>query len=151
MRITTSESLGVKVLTCHGTMLLGGGAEELAETFARTLRDPGRGVVLDLTQLNYMDSAAVGTVVACSKQAAVAGTVMKIALAAAGPVRRIFEVTPLERGSRSSPTPRPRRPASSDARSDPRRLPRDGVRRRQEPRAVRLAAGRRRAPVRAAA
>jgi anti-anti-sigma factor len=98
MRITTTDSLGVNVLSCHGVMLLENGAEELAEAFERQLRDPGRGIVLDLTRLTYLDSAGVGTVVSCAKQASAAGTVMKIALAATGPVRRIFEVTQLERG-----------------------------------------------------
>jgi anti-anti-sigma regulatory factor len=37
-------------------------------------------------------------VVACSKKAAAHGTVLRIALAPSGPVRRIFELTQLERG-----------------------------------------------------
>jgi anti-anti-sigma factor len=98
MRITTSETLGVTVLACHGTLLLGGGAEELGVAFARALRDAGRGIVLDLTRLHYLDSAGVGSVISCSKQASAAGTIMKVALAPTGPVRRIFEVTQLERG-----------------------------------------------------
>lgn len=98
MRITTEEIQGVRVLTCHGAMLLGGGAEELAGAFERALSGAGRGIVLDLTKLGYLDSAGVGAVIACSKQAADAGTVMKVAVAPGGPVRRIFEVTQLERG-----------------------------------------------------
>lgn len=98
MRITTGEIRGVRVLTCHGAMLLGGGAEDVAEAFAKALRDANRGIVLDLTELGYLDSAGVGGVIACLKLASAAGIVMKVAVAPAGPVRRIFEVTQLERG-----------------------------------------------------
>jgi anti-sigma B factor antagonist len=79
-------------------MTLGGGANELDEAFAIALRQAGSGIVLDLTRLSYLDSAGIGAVVSCSKQAAASGTVMKIALAASGPVRKIFELTQLERG-----------------------------------------------------
>ena len=98
MKTQTSEMRGVRVLACSGAMTLGGGADELGDAFERALREGGRGIVLDLTRLSYLDSAAVGAVVSCWKHAAASGTVMKIALAASGPVRRIFEVTQLERG-----------------------------------------------------
>ena len=98
MRTRTDEIRGIKVLSCFGAMTLGGGADELDEAFARVLREAGSGIVLDLTRLSYLDSAGIGAVVACSKKAAASGTVMKIAVAASGPVRRIFELTQLERG-----------------------------------------------------
>jgi anti-sigma B factor antagonist len=92
------ELRGIRVLACFGAMTLGGGADELDEAFTRALRQAGAGIVLDLTRLSYLDSAGIGAVVACAKKAAAAGTVMKIAVAAQGPVRRIFELTQLERG-----------------------------------------------------
>jgi anti-sigma B factor antagonist len=98
MRTKTNEVLGVRVLACEGAMTLGGGADELGDVFERALRLGGGGIVLDLTRLAYLDSAGIGAVVSCSKQAAASGIVMKIALARSGPVRRIFEVTQLERG-----------------------------------------------------
>ena len=79
-------------------MLLGSGAEELVDGFGGVLTEGRAGIVLDLTRLVYLDSAGVGSVVACAKQAASSGVVMKIALAPEGPVRRIFEITQLERG-----------------------------------------------------
>ncbi len=79
-------------------MTLGAGADEMGDVFARVLREGGAGIVLDLTRLAYLDSAGVGAVVSCSKLAAASGSVMKVALAATGPVRRIFEITQLERG-----------------------------------------------------
>lgn len=98
MRTITDENRGIRVLACVGSMTMGGGADELEEAFERALRQGGGGIVLDLTRLSYLDSAGIGAVVACSKQAAAAGFVMKIALTPIGPVRRIFEITQLERG-----------------------------------------------------
>lgn len=98
MRIKTTEMRGIRVVACEGAMMLGGGAEELGDVFARVLGEAGGGIVLDLTRLTYLDSAGVGAVVMCSKHTAGSGAVMKIALAPAGPVRRIFEITQLERG-----------------------------------------------------
>lgn len=98
MTTTTSETQGIRVLACAGAMILGGGADELDVAFGRALRDAGGRIVLDLTRLSYLDSAGVGAVVSCSKHAASSGSVMKIALQRQGPVRRIFEITQLERG-----------------------------------------------------
>jgi anti-sigma B factor antagonist len=98
MKISTSETRGIRVLACRGAMTLGVGADELEFAFERVLGERGGGIVLDLTRLSYLDSAGIGAVVSCSKRAASAGTVMKIALAPSGPVRRIFELTQLERG-----------------------------------------------------
>ena len=86
------------MLACEGSMTLTGGAEELVEVFDRVLAESRSGIVLDLTRLSYLDSAGVGAVVSCGKRAAESGRVMKIAIATAGPVRRIFEITQLERG-----------------------------------------------------
>jgi len=98
MRITTDEVHGIRVVACIGSMTLGEGAEELELPFERALDQAGRGIVLDLTRLRYLDSAGIGAVIACSKKAAAKGTVLRVALAPSGPVRRIFELTQLERG-----------------------------------------------------
>jgi len=98
MRTIKDELRGIPVLACRGAMTVGGGADELDEAFENALNPAADGIVLDLTRLSYLDSAGIGAVVACSKKAAAAGVVMKIALARSGPVRRIFELTQLERG-----------------------------------------------------
>lgn len=98
MRTRTNPVGGIQVLACEGAVLLGGGADELPEVFDRALAGAARGIVLDLTRLDYLDSSGVGAVVACGKAAAAAGIVMKIAIAPSGPVRKIFWATQLERG-----------------------------------------------------
>jgi anti-sigma B factor antagonist len=52
---------------------------------------------LDLTRLSYLDSAGIGALVACSKKAAAKGSILKLAVPPGGPVRRIFELTQLEK------------------------------------------------------
>jgi anti-sigma B factor antagonist len=98
MKTSTSTTQGIRVLACEGTMMLGGGADELDDVFQRALREAGGRIVLDLTRLRYLDSAGVGAVVSCSKHAAFTGSVMKVALRRSGPVRKVFEITQLERG-----------------------------------------------------
>lgn len=97
MRLRTYDLRGVCVLACHGSILFEAGAEDLGDHVKRELAHAPRGIVLDLTELAYLDSAGIGAVVACSQHAEARGVVLKIALAPAGPVRKIFEVTQLER------------------------------------------------------
>ena len=63
MLIKRNDRNEVRVLACIGAMTLGGGADELGDVFARALGEGGRGIVLDLTRLSYLDSAGVGAVV----------------------------------------------------------------------------------------
>lgn len=98
MRTKTDETRGIRVLACVGALTVGDGADELEGAFERALRSASRGIVLDLTRSTYLDSAGIGAVVSCSKKAAAAGIVMKVALSISGPVRKIFELTQLERG-----------------------------------------------------
>jgi anti-sigma B factor antagonist len=79
-------------------MTLGGGADEIGDAFDAALQEGGTGIVLDLTRLAYLDSAGIGAVIVCAKHAGESGAVLKIAVAPAGAVRRIFEITQLERG-----------------------------------------------------
>ena len=79
-------------------MTIGGGADVLPDAFSRVLAEAARGLVLDFTRLSYLDSAGVGAVVSCAKQAAASGVVVKVALRPKGPVRKIFWITQLELG-----------------------------------------------------
>jgi anti-sigma B factor antagonist len=97
MKIVPSESRGVRVLACEGEMMLGRGDAQLMRACAEALEAGDRRIVLDLTHLAYIDSAGVGAVIASSKRAADRAAVMKIALAADGPVRKVFVITHLYR------------------------------------------------------
>lgn len=93
------EDLGaIRVIACIGTMTLTGGADDAIHVFEQALTEGRGGIVLDLTRVTYIDSAGVGAVVACAKRAAAEGVILKIALAPAGPVQKIFEITQLTRG-----------------------------------------------------
>src|SRR5262245_66253563 len=98
MRITRTDQGDVRVLAYAGVMSLTEGADELVRSFDALIGEGPGPVVLDLTGVTHLDSAGVGSVVACGKLAATAGAVMKIALGSTGPVRRVFEITQLTRG-----------------------------------------------------
>jgi anti-sigma B factor antagonist len=96
MRITPTERDGVRVLACEGALTLGAATDAFDAACARATQT-GIGLVLDLRRLTYLDSAGVGSVVACAKNASTAGTIVKVVIEPGGAVRRIFELTQLER------------------------------------------------------
>ena len=97
MKISVIDERGVRVLSCSGDLKLGGGDEELSSACDASLASGSRWLVLDLTQVAWMDSAGVGAVVACGKSADRKGAVLKIVLSRSGPIRRVFTVTCLDR------------------------------------------------------
>lgn len=97
MRISVIDERGVRVLSCAGELKLGGGDEELMSAVDHSVGSGSRWIVLDLTQVGWMDSAGVGAVVACGKSADRSGAVLKIVLSSAGPIRTVFTVTHLDR------------------------------------------------------
>ncbi len=98
MRMETTVRKGVHVVALHGRLVLGGGSSDLCDRSRILLGDERvRQVVLDLTELEYMDSAGVGELVACAKRAAEAGAVIRLAAAEEGSVRRILRITCLDR------------------------------------------------------
>lgn len=96
MRIATDDVQGIRVLSCDGALTIGAAAEEFEVACKRAVGSAAGRLILDLTRLTYLDSAGVGSIVACSKRAAERGTVVKIALAPGGAVRRVFAVTQLD-------------------------------------------------------
>ena len=96
MKISTTDDAGVRVITCIGDLKLGED-EALIDAFAEAIASGARWIALNLLYVGYIDSAGVGAVVACGKSADRGGAVLKIVLASGGPVRRVFEVTSLDR------------------------------------------------------
>lgn len=96
MRITTDEKRGVHVLKGEGALSIGAAADAFDEACRQLIGKRG-GIVLDLSHLAYVDSTGVASIVACTKRAAERGSVVKVVLAADGAVRRVFEITQLDR------------------------------------------------------
>jgi len=95
--IEVRKKRGICILACGGMLTLGSGDEALMREFKAILEAGERLIVLNMTGLEYMDSAGVGATVACSKRAAERGGVIKIVMREEGVVRRIFAVTCLDK------------------------------------------------------
>lgn len=97
LKIDRSQKRGVSILACSGRLTIDGGDETLRSELRQALDEGERQLVLEMSSLSYMDSAGVGEVVACSKRAFERSGVIKIVLRADGAVRRIFQITCLDR------------------------------------------------------
>lgn len=85
------------VLACTGEVALGKGDDALVSSCDEILSEGATWIVLDLSAVTYLDSAGVGAIVSCSKHAADRGAVIRLVAAASGSVRRVLEVTHLDR------------------------------------------------------
>ncbi len=85
------------VLACTGRIVLGQGDEELIAACDEALADGSRWIVLDLSKVTYLDSSGIGAVVSCSKRAADRAAVMRLVVEDTGPVRKVLEMTHLDR------------------------------------------------------
>jgi anti-sigma B factor antagonist len=65
---------------------------ELSAIFAMSTAGPQDAVVLDLTNVDFIDSSALGTILRAAQQLEDAGKRMHV-VAAEGPVRRLLEIT----------------------------------------------------------
>ena len=96
MKVTSIDRDGLLVLKCEGALSVGAAAEAF-ETACRPGIEKARGIVLDLSQVAYVDSMGIATIVACTKRAAEKRAVIKVVLAPQGAARRAFEITQLDR------------------------------------------------------
>ena len=97
MKIKVRKQKKVCILDCSGQMTLGSGDLKLRRELKAALDRGERRIVLNYTDLSYMDSAGVGETVACSKRALERAGVVKILLSEQGVVPRIFDVTGLDK------------------------------------------------------
>lgn len=97
MDIEVRRRKGVCIIDCAGQLTLDSGDTVLRREFKNLLASGERYFVLELTRLNYMDSAGVGETVACYKRAAEQNGVIKIVMREKSVVRKIFSVAGLDR------------------------------------------------------
>ena len=65
MEITQKNDEGTIILSLSGKLLAGEDTALLEETVSTTLQTGHRDVVLDLTELTYIDSSGIGELVTC--------------------------------------------------------------------------------------
>ena len=95
VRIAIRRMNDVEVLSCTGSLTSGSGEQTFLRAVDDVLAAGGR-IVVDLSELSYVDSAGVGSLVACGKSAASRGAVVKLAVSADGLVRRVLTVTQID-------------------------------------------------------
>lgn len=78
LKITSRTVDGVLVLSCNGRMVFGEESSLLRDTVKKAIPENKR-IILNLGEVNYIDSGGLGTLVALHTTAQVAGTSVKLA------------------------------------------------------------------------
>jgi anti-sigma B factor antagonist len=86
----------VTVVELTGHMNLGNELMSLEVAVKRVIQEGSRKLVIDVTRLEYIDSAGIGMLVACNGQMDRAGGKMRVA-GAQGTVAKAFEVVHMDR------------------------------------------------------
>jgi anti-sigma B factor antagonist len=86
----------VTVVELTGHLNLGNELMGLEASVKKVILEGVRKLVIDVTRLEYIDSAGIGMLVACNGQMDRAGGKMRVA-GAHGPVSRAFEVVHMDR------------------------------------------------------
>ena len=86
----------VTVVELTGHLNLGNELMSLESAVKRAIQEGARKLVIDVTRLEYIDSAGIGMLVACNGQMDRAGGKMRVA-GAQGTVSKAFEVVHMDR------------------------------------------------------
>ncbi|MBK7929933.1 MAG: STAS domain-containing protein [Bryobacterales bacterium] len=88
----TEDESGVAVLTLTGTLTMGSQLERLEASVAELIGKGQLGIVLDLAQVSYLDSSAIGTLIGCNNTVKKAGGRLRLA-GVTERVKKILEMT----------------------------------------------------------
>ena len=89
------EEGGLVALHLGGEMTIGPDLDLLRGSLLESLDDGARAIVLEMSELRYVDSAALGEMVACRRRASDAGAGFGVA-GVQGKVRDMFKLTRLD-------------------------------------------------------
>ncbi len=73
MKATVRDAGNVRIIDLRGKMTLGGGDVVVRDLVSRLLKEGHKQVLLNLSNVDYIDSAGIGELVACKKRAAALG------------------------------------------------------------------------------
>jgi len=79
LRITKRTVDGIVALECSGRIVFGEESSLLREDVKKTLADGAKKIVLNLSEVSYIDSGGLGTLVALHTSAQTAGAAIKLA------------------------------------------------------------------------
>jgi anti-sigma B factor antagonist len=77
LKVETRQVNGITVVSCHGRIVLGEEAAGLRETLKKVLTS-SRQIVLNLSEVNYIDSGGLGTLVGVYSSARSGGADIKL-------------------------------------------------------------------------
>ena len=97
LEIQIQRTQGVCVFTVRGPITKETADEELRNRFVELIDGGANRFLLDLSEVPYMDSAAIGETVACAKRAREKDGVLKIVLRPGGKPEQLFQLTALDR------------------------------------------------------
>lgn len=86
----------IQVVTITGRLSLGNQLMSMESSIKKMVEDGARKLILDLTELNFCDSAGIGMLVACYSAMEQAGGKLRIA-GAQGAAANVFNIVHLER------------------------------------------------------
>ena len=92
MQCKRRSAKGVEILDLSGKITIGEGDVELRKTVQAMIDAGHRSILLDLDRVGFMDSAALGEMVACFKRATEKGGTMKL-LRPSGKVADLLSLT----------------------------------------------------------
>lgn len=96
MQLTKERRGKVSVISLLASELDAGNVSEFREALANVLEDSDRFVLLDLSQVEFVDSSGLGTILSLLRRLIGAGGDLKVC-GVDGPVRTLFELVRLHR------------------------------------------------------
>ncbi len=97
MGISVRVRSGITVLDLSGNVRIGDGCVALRAGFEKLVEEGRRVFILNLTQVGFMDSAAIGETVACHKRALECGARIKVVLLPSSKPEDVLKITSLDR------------------------------------------------------
>jgi anti-anti-sigma factor len=96
VHITVSKKRRVCIVEAVGRLTLSDGEGLLRDKTSQLLKKGEKRLLFNLDRISVLDSAGVGEIVDCYKQAGDMGAVLKIVVRPEGIVRRVLQVSGLE-------------------------------------------------------
>jgi len=93
LKVETQQKEGITIVSCHGRIVLGEESGGLRETLKRALGS-AKQVVLNLSDVSYIDSGGLGTLVGVYSSARAAGADIKLGGLGAR-IRDVLQITKL--------------------------------------------------------
>jgi anti-anti-sigma factor len=87
---------GITIVSLTGRLNVGKNLSEAQTLIAELIQFGARKIILDLTGLDYIDSASIGVLVGCNDEMKEAGGQIRLA-GAHGPIERTFAVIHMEK------------------------------------------------------